>query len=88
MKLLLSWTSVLDTPELNSSEMWTTLLTEVPILERSSYHNEYMHVSLLREKSRSVIGIQGLESESVKKKFWFFPIPIPTDVYRGKNHSI
>ena len=35
-------------------------------------------------KIRSVIGIQGLESESVKKKFRFFPIPIPTDVYEGR----
>ena len=35
-----------------------------------------------------MIGIQGLESESVKKKFRFSPILIPTDVYRGKNHSI
>ena len=39
---------------------------------------------------RSVIGIQGLESESVKifLRYLPIPIPIPTDIYREKNHSI
>ena len=37
--------------------------------------------------SRSVISIQGLESESVKKKFRYFPIPIPTvlPTYTGRR---
>ena len=46
------------------------------------------YIKVICNVTRSVIGIRGLESESVKNNSDSFQIPIPTNVYRGKNDSI